>query len=152
MPVLGIEQRCLHRIFVYIRVWAWSRPYINKKTDDLKSHLLNPIKACRDTGIRAAKPKSRYLIKKAQGVAWAINHFNIGSTRYYVSNAGSHDAEHAVGVCFIRWLWACTLSHQIKQKQMTFGHLLCILKVSRDTGIRTAKPKSRYLIKKKRKA
>ena len=53
-------------------------------------------------------------------------------------NVGSLDAEHAVGACFIRWLWACTLSHQIKQKQMTKGHLLCILKVSRDTGIRTA--------------
>ena len=31
----------------------------------------------------------------------------------------------------------CTHCHQIKQKQMTKGHLLCILKVSRDTGIRT---------------
>lgn len=38
---------------------------IKQKTDDLKSHLLNPIKASRDTGIRAAKPKSRYLIKKS---------------------------------------------------------------------------------------
>lgn len=36
-----------------------------QKTDDIKSHLLNPIKACRDTGIRTALAEEPIPYKKS---------------------------------------------------------------------------------------
>ena len=50
---------------IYPRGTCTLSHHIKQKTDDFLSHLLNPIKVSRDTGIRTAKPKSRYLIKKS---------------------------------------------------------------------------------------